>query len=128
MKKATWTIAITISFLLSACAVTPQQQAQRQARQIKAQQDLSVALAKQCDVETAEMMAQLYNPPIAQTEKEKAEFTQRYQKKVNDPLFQACHKLAWENYKHQEELEQIQRYYDFGRTRFHPWHYCYACW
>lgn len=87
MKKAAWTIAITISLLLSACAVTPQQQAERQARQIKAQQDLSVALAKQCDVETAEMMAQLYNPPISQTEKEKAEFTQRYQKKVNDPLF-----------------------------------------
>ncbi|WGE59592.1 hypothetical protein [Actinobacillus equuli] len=128
MKKCIRITPVLLSLLLSACALTPQQQAAGQAQQLKAHQALSVALAKQCDVETAELMAQLYDPPVTQTEKEKAAFTKRYQEKANDPLFQSCYKLAWDNYKHQAELEEMQRYYDFERTRFRPWHYCYACW
>ncbi|WP_150538892.1 hypothetical protein [Actinobacillus vicugnae] len=128
MKKYAWLPLIALSMLVSACSLTPQQQAERQARQIKAHQALSIELAKQCDVETAELMTQLYNPPVDQTDQQKAQLAKRYQKKVNDPLFQACNKLAWDNYKHQAELEQIQRYYDFDRIRFHPWHYCYTCW
>lgn len=121
-------IPAMLSLLISACALTPQQQAVQQAQQLKAQQTLSLELAQQCDVEAADLMAQLYSPPLRQTEQEKAIFAKRYQKKVNDPLFQSCYKLAWENYKHQVELEHMQRHYDVERSYFYPWHYCYACW
>ena len=59
MKKCIQITPVLFSLLLSACALTPQQQATRQAQQLKAHHALSVALAKQCDVETAELMAQL---------------------------------------------------------------------
>ena len=105
--------------LMTACTLTPEQQAARQAKQIKAQQKLSVEIAKQCDLET--------DPPISQTDQEKTVLMKRYTQKINDPMFQACNKLAWDNYKKQIEIEEMRRYYD-ERPHFYPWHYCYACW
>lgn len=113
--------------LMTACTLTPEQQAARQAKQIKAQQKLSVEIAKQCDLETAQLMEQVYDPPISQTEQEKTALMKRYTQKINDPMYQACNKLAWDNYKKQIEIEEMRRYYD-ERPHFYPWHYCYACW
>ena len=68
-QKLTFAI---LPLFLTACALTPAQKAAQEARRIKAQQALQVDLAKQCDAETAELMQQQFNPPIGQTEKEKA--------------------------------------------------------
>ena len=73
-QKLTFAI---LPLFLTACALTPAQKAAQEERRIKAQQALQVDLAKQCDTETAELMQQQFNPPIGQTEKEKADFEKR---------------------------------------------------
>ncbi|HGO5823293.1 TPA: hypothetical protein ACK3JW_000958 [Mannheimia haemolytica] len=120
-------LTFSLTVFLTACALTPQQQAERRAKQLRAEQELQVQLAKQCDVQTAELIFQQFNPPLSQTAKEEAEFKKRYAKKVNDPMFQACYKLAWENYKSQVELEEMRWNYDRDRY-WGGWRYCYYCW
>lgn len=119
-------LPLSLSFILTACIFTPEQQAERRAKQIRAEQDLQVQLAKKCDAETAELLYQQFNPPLSQTEKEEAAFKKRYAKAVNDPMFQACYKMAWQNYKSQLELEEIRWNYD--RERYWGIPYCYYCW
>lgn len=131
MKMLKLGFTLSLSLALAACALTPEQQAERRAKQIRAEQELQVKLAQQCDAETAELIHQQFNPPLSQTEKEEQAFKKRYSEKVNDPMFQACYKMAWQNYKAQQEIEEMRRYYDedfrfgvgigFGR-------HCYACW
>lgn len=115
-------------FGLTACAVSPEQQIAREKQRVKAEQDLQVNLAKQCDVETAELMFRKFNPPLSVTEKEQKKFDEQYAKKVNEPVFQACYKLAWQNYIAQQQLEEMrfqQQFDDFdyrmGRR------FCYFC-
>jgi hypothetical protein len=70
-------------------------------------------------------MAEYFDPPIARTAEQTADFQKRYTEKVNNPVFQACYKMALENYKMQQEVEQMRYYYDdwrWGRG------FCYYCW
>ncbi|AHG79908.1 hypothetical protein X875_12900 [Mannheimia varigena USDA-ARS-USMARC-1388] len=127
MKIAKLGLFLSLSFILTACTLTPGQQAERRAKQVRAEQDLQVQLAKQCDVEAAELMHQQFNPPLSQTKKEEAVFKKRYAEKVNDPMFQACYKMAWQNYKSQLEIEEIRWNYERDH-RYRGWHYCYYCW
>lgn len=127
MKILKLAIPLSLSFILTACALTPEQQAERRAKQLRAEQNLQVKLAKQCDTETAELIYQQFNPPLNQTKEEEETFKQHYAKKVNDPMFQACYKLAWQNYKAQEEIEEMRWEYERDRI-FHHWRYCYSCW
>ncbi|AWW34480.1 hypothetical protein CT138_06275 [Mannheimia varigena] len=127
MKIEKLGLTLSLSFILTACALTPGQQAERRAKQVRAEQDLQVQLAKQCDVEAAELMHQQFNPPLSQTKKEEAVFKKRYAEKVNDPMFQACYKMAWQNYKSQLEIEEIRWNYERAH-RYRGWHYCYYCW
>ncbi|AHG75299.1 hypothetical protein X808_7760 [Mannheimia varigena USDA-ARS-USMARC-1296] len=127
MKIAKLGLTLSLSFILTACALTPEQQAERRAKQVRAEQDLQVQLAKQCDIEAAELMHQQFNPPLSQTKKEEAVFKKRYAEKVSDPMFQACYKMAWQNYKSQLEIEEIRWNYERDH-RYRGWHYCYYCW
>ncbi|MDD0824400.1 hypothetical protein PTQ27_07985 [Mannheimia sp. AT1] len=127
MKMLKLSLTLSLSFMLTACALTPEQQAERRAKQVRAEQNLQVQLAKQCDAETAELMHQQFNPPLSQTEEEEQTFKKRYTKKVNDPMFQACYKLAWQHYKAQEELEEMRWNYD-REFMYRGWRYCYYCW
>lgn len=126
MKTLKLGCIFSLALMLSSCTLTPEQQAERKAKQIRAEQDLQVQLAKQCDVETAELMYQQFNPPLSQTEQEEKAFKKRYAEKVNAPMFQACYKLAWQNYKAQVELE-IRWNYDRDYM-YRGWRYCYYCW
>lgn len=130
MKTLKLGFTLSLAFCLTACALTPEQQAERRAKQVRAEQALQVQLAKQCDVETADLMYQQFNPPLSQTEKEEREFNKRYAEKINDPMFQACYKMAWQNYKSQKELEEMRWDYERSRFRFGwgGWRYCYYCW
>ncbi|HHW7524215.1 TPA: hypothetical protein ACU18R_001005, partial [Mannheimia haemolytica] len=124
MKTLKLGCIFSLALMLSSCTLTPEQQAERKAKQIRAEQDLQVQLAKQCDVETAELMYQQFNPPLSQTEQEEKAFKKRYAEKVNAPMFQACYKLAWQNYKAQVELEEIRWNYDRDYM-YRGWRYCY---
>lgn len=124
MKK--WLFFPLLAYLLSACALTPEQAAQREAKQRKAAQAMQVQLARQCDQETAELMLEQFNPPLSRTEAQQQAFEQRYTEKVNHPVFQACYKLALENHKVREELDYLRMHYDDFPMRVMP-RYCYLC-
>lgn len=129
MKITRWISMFMVAGLLAGCALTPEQKAAREAKRLKAEQALQVSLAKQCDVDTAELMYTKFNPPLASPSPEQqAAFDKRYAEKVNAPLFQACYKLAWQHYQARQALERLQRDYDddfrfFGFRRF-----CHLCW
>lgn len=127
MKMLKLGLTLSLSFILTACALTPEQQAEQRAKQVRAEQDLQVKLAQQCDAETAELIHQQFNPPLSQTEQEEKAFKKRYAEKVNDPMFQACYKLAWQNYKTQAEIEEMRWNYDRD-FMYRGWGYCYYCW
>lgn len=117
-----------IPLFLTACSLSPEQQISREAKQRKAEQALQVRLAKQCDVETAELMAEQFSPPLSRTPAQQKAFEQRYTEKVNHPVFQACYKLALEHYKIQEELEYLRySYYDEPFPRLGRHRFCYTC-
>lgn len=127
MKMLKLGLTLSLSFALAACALTPEQQAERRAKQVRAEQELQVKLAQQCDAETAELIHQQFNPPLSQTEKEEQAFKKRYSEKVNDPMFQACYKMAWQNYKAQLEIEEMR--WNYEREFLYPgWRYCHYCW
>lgn len=128
MKLLKSTVILSLSFMLASCAITPEQKAEREAKRVRAEQALQVKLAKQCDLETAELIHEQFNPPLNRTEKEQADFEKRYAEKVNNPVFQACYKLALENHKAQEELEYMRMHYDDMRFGFGFGRFCYSCW
>ena len=114
--------------LLAACATTPEQKAARAPSAENAMnRTLQVHLAAQCDQETATLIRRKFDEegkPGAATAEQKA-FRLKYIDKVSDPMFQACYKMAWQNYISQEQLREARyyRYYDdwgypFGR---YPW-------
>lgn len=114
--------------VLASCALSPEEQRAREEAKVRQQQALQVSLAKQCDEETAYLMKRHFDQDIGLTEKQQKEFKAEYTKKVNDPMFQACYKLALQNYMAEQQIRQMeierQFYedyppYDLGRPLFH---------
>ena len=117
---------LAAAVLLSACALTPEQQAEREAARIRARQNLQVGLAAQCDPETARLMRRQFDGDTGSGEKERQAFRLAYLDRVNDKMFQACYKMAWQSYAAQVELEDMRRYryYDdwwYGPRPWGPW-------
>lgn len=99
--------------LLSACAATPEQKAEFEAKQRRQAQQLQVALAEQCDAETAQLMQRHFMNDTGVTDKEKQDFRLAYVEKVNDKMFQACYKMAWQSHIAQQRLNDLRwRDYD----------------
>ena len=118
-------IRLTLLFgavaLLAACATTPEQKAARAQAQKRYEQDLQVNLAAQCDQETAALIRRKFDEegkPGAATAEQKA-FRLKYIDKVSDPMFQACYKMAWQNYISQQQLQEARYYYNY----YDPWGY-----
>lgn len=128
MKRPVKIMTLASVVILSACSLTPEQQAVRAAKQLRAEQALQVKLARQCDIEAAELLQQQFNPPLSQTTVEKQAFEKRYAEKINNPMFQACYKMAVENYKAQEELEYMRQRYYLDDYRWGWRRFCYSCW
>lgn len=117
-------ILLIVALAVSGCALTPEQQAKRDAERKAYEQNLQVALASQCDKETAQLMRQKFDEIQLPSDKERQEFRLKYIDKVNDPMFQACYKMAWQSYVSQQQLRQMRDYYDdwYGWRGFHrPW-------
>lgn len=113
---------LVTTLALSACASTPEQKAQYAAAQKRHEQNLQVSLAAQCDKETASIMQQQFEQtdhPVLQMTKEQKEFRLKYIDKIADPMFQACYKMAWQNYISQQKLREAYDYYDDWRF-YHP--------
>ncbi|MDO4227905.1 hypothetical protein [Neisseria sp.] len=133
MNKTRIFIALSAALLLAACAVTPEQRAAREAAQKKREQDLQVALAAQCDKETAQLMRQQFELSANPDAPVQKSFRLRYVDKVSDPMFQACYKMAWQNYLARQELERM-RYYDDWDDFYYPFRgpfrrpFCHYCW
>ena len=110
--------------ILTACATPEQQAAYRQAQQ-RYEQDLQVALAAQCDRETAQLIRCQFDAGYtALPEAEMQAFKTRYAEKLSDPMFQACYKMAWQNHISQQQLKEarLYRYYDdWGYPFYRPW-------
>lgn len=101
-----------LALTLTACALTPEQQAARAVAQQRAQQALQVHLASQCDADTAALMREQYEQRHYHSEQAKRDFEQRYQAKIGNAMFQACYKMAWQNYLAQRRLERIEMFCD----------------
>ena len=107
--------------------MSPEEQAQKEQQRIKAQQQLQIKLARQCDAQTAELIAQQFNLPADQSLEEKQNFDKKYVEKVENPMFQACYKLAWQNYLAQEEIRLMRERYrsrEF-QSDFYYWNHFY---
>ncbi|WP_107855037.1 hypothetical protein [Neisseria weaveri] len=120
MKLTGWVCLALLG--LTACAVTPEQKMAREALALRQQQDLQVALAAQCDTETARLLRDHFDGNTGAAEKERQAFRSKYVDKTSDSMFQACYRMAWQNYISQQQLEQAYRwrYWDDG---YHPWFY-----
>ena len=108
-----------LALMLTACALTPEQQAARAAAQQRAQQALQVHLASQCDADTAALMREQYEQRSYPSAQVKRDFEQRYQAKINNTMFQACYKMAWQNHISQQQLQEARYYYNY----YDPWGY-----
>lgn len=97
------------AILLAACAFTPAQRAEQQARQYRQQQALAAALAVQCDAETAALMRRQAADPDFFTAEATAAAAQSYRQKISEPLFQSCYRLAWQNHLNQLQLQTEQQ-------------------
>ncbi len=106
MKKVL-PLLISIS-VLAGCALSPEEQRAMEQEKIRKQQALQVSLAKQCDEETAYLMKRQFDQDIGLTAQQQKAFKEEYTKKVNDPMFQACYKLALQNYMAEQQIRQME--------------------
>ena len=105
----------TLAFL-TACAATPEQLAARAQARKQEEQNLQIHLASQCDPETARLIQkqfELADNRSVQTVEQQKSFRLKYIDKVSDPMFQACYKMAWQNYISQQQLQEARYYYNY---------------
>ncbi|PSJ80541.1 hypothetical protein [Neisseria iguanae] len=129
MKNIHTLLILSAISTIAACAATPGQKAARAAAQKRYEQNLQVALAAQCDKDTALLMKKQFEQaeqPAVLSNKEQQEFRLKYVDKVADPMFQACYKLAWQNHIAQQKLREVRYYRDYyddwgwHRPFYHP--------
>jgi hypothetical protein len=113
---------------LAACATTPEQKAAREQAQRRYEQNLQVSLAAECDPETAKLMRKQFEQAeqVGAPSAEQKAFRLKYIDKVSDPMFQACYKMAWQNYISQQQLREARyyRYYDeWGFPFYRPYYW-----
>ncbi|OBW93249.1 hypothetical protein QV01_02590 [Gallibacterium genomosp. 3] len=106
MKKVL-PLLLSIS-VLAGCALSPEEQRAMEQEKIRKQQALQISLAKQCDEETAYLMKRQFDQDIGLTAQQQKAFKEEYTKKVNDPMFQACYKLALQNYMAEQQIRQME--------------------
>lgn len=98
--------AITLAVMLSGClALTPEQKAERQARYAESLRQLQISLARQCDPIAADLMQRQPEVKAFGSPAEQKDFDRQYSERVDDPVFQACYKLALQTYQQQQALE-----------------------
>ena len=100
----------------------------RERAQRRYEQNLQVSLAAECDPETAKLMRKQFEQAeqVGTPSAEQKAFRLKYIDKVSDPMFQACYKMAWQNYISQQQLREARyyRYYDeWGFPFYRPYYW-----
>lgn len=121
-------LILCIVATLAACATTSEQKAARERAQKRYEQNLQVSLAAECDPETAKLMRKQFEQAeqVGTPSAEQKAFRLKYIDKVSDPMFQACYKMAWQNYISQQQLREARyyRYYDeWGFPFYRPYYW-----
>ena len=121
-------LILCIVATLTACATPPEQKAARERAQRRYEQNLQVSLAAECDPETAKLMRKQFEQAeqVGTPSAEQKAFRLKYIDKVSDPMFQACYKMAWQNYISQQQLREARyyRYYDeWGFPFYRPYYW-----
>ncbi len=93
--------------VVAACAVTPAEKAAEAKARAEQMLQTQVSLASQCSPQAAELMQEM---PQANSlsSAEKRVFEAKYVSAVNNPVFQACYKMAWENYREENAMQAEQ--------------------
>lgn len=100
------TIVLALS-ILTACAVTPEQKAAQAKERAQQLLNTQVALAEECNPETAKLMAQM--PTVNQLDPvQKKAFENSYTRHINNPAFKTCYNLAWKSYQAQNQVQIAQ--------------------
>ena len=126
MKPARF-LAYCAAFCLTACALTPEQRAAREAEAKRREQLLQIRLAEQCDADTAKLMRQQFFGTPA-NEAARREERLQYLDKINNPMFQSCYRMAWQNHLAQQELRYMQSYYHWREPYYYPWYRPFGFW
>lgn len=116
------------ALILSACALTPEQQRAREQAHLQFQQQLQVSLARQCDPATAELWQQSFQQPENQSAEAKKAFQLKYIEKSSDPIFKACYQMAWQNHATQQRLRQMRDWYEWQHDFYRAPFYRYPYW
>ncbi len=106
-KKINIALVFTLIFL-TACALTPEQKMAREKAKAEERMRIQLALARQCDPKTADLMAKLPQSWELSAE-EKRVFDEEYNEKINNPIFQSCYKMAWQAYINQANIELLEQ-------------------
>lgn len=120
--KTVWISGLAM-LILGACALSPEQQAEREAAQRREAQNLQIFLAEQCNPNTAQLMRQYFTHHVDINDEQQRAFKLKYVEQLNDPTFQACYRLAWQNHIAQEQIQTMRNYYEnrYWRHIYSPW-------
>lgn len=101
------TILLLALGVVTACAVTPAEKAAEAKARAEQMLATQVSLASQCSPQAANLMQEM---PQANSlsPSEKKIFEAKYVSAVNNPVFQACYKMAWENYREENAMQAEQ--------------------
>ncbi|MDO5059797.1 MAG: hypothetical protein Q4D82_07620 [Neisseria sp.] len=119
MKLTPFFFSAVAALVLSACALTPEQQAAREAAARAEHQRLQVALAAQCSPEAAALMRRQFDGDTGADEQSRQAFRLAYAEKIGEPMFQACYRMAWQSYTAQQRAD----YLEYLRWRDDDWWY-----
>lgn len=97
-------LLISALLVIGGCALSPEQQELRARTREREAQQLAVALASRCDTETARLMALRYQEWQGGTDADKAAYAAHFA----DARFQACFRMAQENYQLEQELRDLE--------------------
>lgn len=104
LKAAILLLAVGV---VAACAVTPAEKSAEAKARAEQMLQTQVSLASQCSPQAASLMQEM---PQANSlsPAEKKVFEAKYLSAVNNPVFQACYKMAWEDYREENAMQAEQ--------------------
>lgn len=106
-------LSLLLSLLLSACATDPLSAKERREREARQQIEHRAQMVEACDPLTAYQMRYLrdYRHLLSPDEQKKME--KEIEARFADTTFQACYRLAIENFQQRQYLRELRRQRDF---------------
>lgn len=96
------------TLLTTACSLSPEVLAAREAARAEEARRITLALAQRCDGETARLMALEYDNWPGVDAAEKTRLQAQLQSRYQSPAFQNCYQLARENLAYRRRLQDLE--------------------